>query len=206
MPRTAAALADDVARLCAALPPPARVLVDGVGSTALADDVAGRLVGAGRPPVRVSADDFLRPAGERFEQGREDAEGFRTRWLDTQALHREVLAAAAGGRYLPALRDAARDRSARRPTCPLPDRAVLLVDGVLLLSRGLPAELVVHLAVSGPALLRRGVPAWQVEAFADYERLADPRTQCDVLVLADDPVRPALVVRSRHDQPGRHPS
>lgn len=165
------------------------MIVDGVGSGALADAVAERLVGIGRPPVRVRAGDFLRPAGERFEHGREDAEAFRTRWLDDRALRHEVLAAAARGTYLPALRDAARDRSARASAQALPDRAVLLLDGVLLLGRGLPAELVVHLAASRHALVRQGVPTWQLDAFAAYERDAQPRTSCDLLVLADDPAR-----------------
>lgn len=172
------------------------MLLDGVGSDRLADDVADRLAAAGRAPVRVSAGDFLRPAGERFEHGREDPEAFLTRWLDDGALAREVLRAAAQGRYLPALRDAARDRSARTPVRALPDRAVLLVDGVLLLGRRLPAELTVHLARSPAAMRRLGVPDWQVEAFERYERDVRPRLGCDVLVLAEDPARPAVVVRS----------
>ena len=161
---------------------------------------------AGRPPLRVSAGDFLRPAGERFEHGREDADHFRTAWLDAAALDREVLSAAPEGRYLPALRDAATDRSARARVQPVPPGAVVVVDGVLLLGRGLPAELVVHVAASPSALRRRGVPLWQLPAFADYEREAQPRRACDVLVLAEDPARPAVLVRARADRRSRQPA
>ena len=167
-----------------------RVLLDGVGS----DDLAGLLLAAlaPRPVARVPADGFLRPAGERFEHGREDAEALRTTWLDAAALQREVLEPAPAGSYLPALRDAERDRSVRLPPQPLPGGAVLVVDGRFLLDRGLPAELTVHVALSAAALRRRGVPEWQLPAFAEYAPAA--RATCDVLVLAEDPRRPAVVL------------
>ena len=170
-----------------------RVLLDGVGSRTLSDALVPGLRAAGRPPLQVHADDFLRPAGERFEHGREDEEAFRTTWLDAAALHREVLARE--GSYLPALWDVRADRSARRQVEPVPDGAVLLVDGVLLLGRGLPAELTVHVALSAAALARRGVPAWQLPAFAEYDRQVRPGEVCDVLVRAEDPQRPAVLFR-----------
>jgi hypothetical protein len=170
------------------------MLLDGVGTGELADDVAAALTAAARPWVRVRAQDFLRPAGERFEQGREDAEALRTTWLDAAALEREVLAAAPRGRYLPALRDASRDRSARRSPQDLPPTAVLLVDGLFLLDRALTADVTVHVALSPAALLRRGVPGWQLPAFAAHEGTA--RSLCDVLVLAEDPRRPAVLRRA----------
>ena len=168
------------------------MLVDGVGSAALADSLVPGLQSAGRPALRVSAGDFQRPAGERFEWGREDEESFRARWLDAEALEREVLSRADA--YLPALWDAEHDRSARRSLVPLPDRAVLLVDGILLLGRGLTAELTVHLSLSPGALRRRGVPDWQLPAFATYATTVRPEQACDVLVRAEDPRRPAVVL------------
>ena len=170
-----------------------RVLLDGVGSSALSDALVQRLAAAGRPALQVHAEDFLRPAGERFEHGREDEESFRTTWLDADALAREVLLR--HGDYLPALWDAVADRSARRAREPVPDRAVLLVDGLLLLGRGLPAEVTVHIALSPQALSRRGVPEWQLPAFAAYDREARPGELCDVLVRAEDPQRPAVLFR-----------
>lgn len=173
-----------------------RVLLDGVGSAALSDALVPGLAAAGRAPLQVRAADFLRPAGERYEWGREDVESFRTTWLDAGALDREVLSRAGSGSYLPALWDAAADRSARREVEPVPAGAVLLVDGVLLLGRGLPAELTVHVALSPAALRRRGVPEWQQPAFAAYDAEVRPGEVCDVLVRAEDPVRPAVLVRS----------
>lgn len=176
-----------------------RVLLDGVGSRALSDALVPGLAAAGRAPLQVHAEDFLRPAGERFEWGREDVEAFRTTWLDATALEREVLSRK--GSYLPALWDAAAERSARRAVAPVPEGAVLLVDGVLLLGRGLPAELTVHVALSPAALLRRGVPQWQLPAFAAYDQEVRPGEVCDVLVRAEDPLRPAVLVRSSGTPP-----
>ncbi len=171
------------------------MLVDGVGARAVADLLADRLVAGGRVPVRVSAGDFLRPAGERLEHGREDAQDFRERWLDAGALRREVVES--GDHYLPALWDAARDRSARAAVQPLPQRAVVVVDGLFLLDHALPAALVVHVALSPAALRRRGRPGWQLEAFAAYDDEVRPGEVCDVLVRAEDPARPAVLFRDR---------
>ena len=170
---------------------PTRVLVDGVGSGALADALVDGLVAAGRPPVRVSGADFQRPAGERYQWGREDVEAFRDRWLDTGALRREVLDRTDS--VLPALWDAARDRSARAVRVPVPPHGVVLVDGLFLLGLGLPADLVVHVSLSPAALLRRGVPEWQLPAFASYDEEVSPRELADDVVLAEDTRRPAVL-------------
>lgn len=172
---------------------PVRVLLDGVGTAELAAALVPGLRAAARPPLRVRGEDFLRPAGERFEHGREDEQDFRTRWLDAAALDREVLSRS--GSYLPALWDAAVDRSARRALEPVPAGAVLLVDGLFLLGHGLPYDVAVHVALSPAALTRRGVPAWQLPAFAAYDREVRPGEVCDVLVRAEDPLRPAVLVR-----------
>lgn len=168
------------------------MLLDGVGSDALADRLVEGLHRAGRDVVRVSADDFLRPAGERFEWGREDAQAFRERWVDVGALRREVLDAALLGAVLPSLWDAASDRSTRAVPVPLSARGVVLVDGVLLLGRGLPVELTVHHAMSPAALRRRGIPEWQLPAFTAYDEEMQPGEICDVLVRAEDPRHPAV--------------
>lgn len=170
-----------------------RVLLDGVGSDGLADDLVPGLRAAGRLPLRVRAQDFWRPAGNRFEHGREDAQSFREDWLDAAALQREVLGRPAD--YLPALWDIATDRSSRQAREPLLPGSVLLVDGVLLQGRGLSADLVVYVALSPAALRRRGIPAWQLPAFAAYDDAVQPGLVCDVLVRAEDPVRPAVLVR-----------
>jgi hypothetical protein len=169
------------------------VLVDGVGSGDLADSLVAGLATAGRAVLRVRGADFQRPAGERFEHGREDPESFRDRWLDAGALRREVL----GQRdsVLPRLWDAERDRSARVDRVPLSDSSVVVVDGLFLLGLGLPADLEVHVALSPAALRRREVPEWQLPAFSSYDELVRPGDLCQVLVRAEDPQRPAVLFR-----------
>ncbi|MDX6216088.1 MAG: hypothetical protein QOG99_1672 [Frankiales bacterium] len=137
----------------------------------------------------MPAQGFWRPAGERFEHGREDWQAFRDTWLDAAALRREVLDS--GDHYLPALWDVDRDRSARQTVLPLPDTAVIVVPGLFLLGLGLPG-LTVHLALSPGALRRRDVPMWQLPAFTTYDDDVQPGDSCDVLVRAEDPRRPAV--------------
>jgi hypothetical protein len=156
----------------------------------LALGVAAELTALGRVPLVVAATGYWRPAGERFQYGRDDWQAFRDTWLDHAALRREVLEA--GAAWLPALWDVERDRSARLVAEPVPDRAVLLVHGLFLQGLGLPAELTVHVALSPAALLRRGVPEWQLEAFRTYDEEISPGDLCDVLVRAEDPLRPAV--------------
>ena len=119
-----------------------------------------------------------------------DDQGAFAAYYVAPVVRREVLEA--GATWLPALRDVDRDRSARADREPVPNRAVLLVHGVLLQGLGLPAELVVHLALSTAALVRRGVPAWQLPAYASYNDVVAPGEIADVLVRAEDPLRPAV--------------
>ena len=169
------------------------MLLDGVGADSLAATLVDGLLAAGRLPVLISTNDFLRPAGVRFEYGREDEQAFRELWLDEGTLRREVLERA--DTYLPSLWDPERDRSTRAARQPVPARGVLLVAGVLLLGRSLPADLTVHLALSAAALRRRGVPAWQIPAFVAYADQIRPVENCDVLIRAEDPLRPAIALR-----------
>lgn len=191
--RTPATLAGELAERVALLPARARVLVDGVGGDALADALAEQLAHRGRVPLRVRGADFLRPAGQRYEHGREDVQSFRDDWLDVGALRREVLDDAQT--WLPALWDATRERSARAARAPVPPQGVVVVDGLFLLGHGLPAQLTVHVALSPGALRRRGVPQWQLPAFAAYDREVAPADHCQVLVRAEDAQRPAVRYR-----------
>jgi hypothetical protein len=70
-----------------------------------------------------------------------------------------------------------------------------VLDGSLLLGRGLPFELTVHLTLSRGALARR-MPddrSWTLPAYARYEREADPLRTADVVLKVDDPGHPALI-------------
>jgi hypothetical protein len=73
---------------------------------------------------------------------------------------------------------------------------VLLVDGALLLGRGLPFDLAVHARLSGPALRRRtpAEQAWTLPAYERYQREVGPERVADVVIRADDPRHPAVVI------------
>ncbi|WP_158373582.1 uridine kinase [Cellulosimicrobium cellulans] len=181
-----------------------RVLLDGAPPTApgaLADALVEPLRARGHSAVRVRAGDFLRPAGVRFEHGREDPDALLDDALDAGALIREVLdplGPGGDGTYLPALWDAARERSARATRVPVAPGTVLLLDGGLLLGRGLPADLTVHLAVRPETLERRTPPAdvWRLAAEERYRAEADPERTADVVVRVDDPRRPGWVLEA----------
>ncbi|WP_026423684.1 uridine kinase [Actinokineospora inagensis] len=177
-----------------------RVIIDGAPPTApaeLADAVATRLRVLGRPVLRVSAGDFLRPASLRFERGKQDPDARYDLWLDEGALRREVLVplgADGAGRALPALWDAEVDRATRAAYVDLPVGGVLLLDGELLLGRGLPHEVSAHLWLS-PAALTRRLPAeehWALPAFTRYDTEVRPLHTADLAIRVDDPRHPAM--------------
>ena len=136
-PVTPELLVDRLVQLVAARDGRVRVIVDGAPPTrpgALADALVDPLRALGRPAFRVHADDFLRPASVRFEHGRHDPDAYLEDRLDAGALGREVLDPfAARGRFLPTLWDAVADRSTRAAFVDAPERAVLVLDGSLLL-------------------------------------------------------------------------
>ena len=178
-----------------------RVIVDGAPPTrtnALADALVDPLRALGRPVVRVHAHDFLRPASVRFEHGRHDPDAYLEDRLDAGALGREVLDPfTAEGRYLPTLWDAVADRSTRAGFVDAPQRAVLVLDGSLLLGRWLDAELTVHLTVRRATLARRTPEEdrWTLPAFSRYDEETEPTQLADVVVHVDDPRHPALDIR-----------
>ena len=178
-----------------------RVAVDGPPAAA-PDALAGALVdplrARGRAVLHVRAVDFLRPASVRLEQGRTNPDAYYEAWVDEAGLRREVLDPAGpdgSGRVLPSLWDASADRASRAAYVELPDRAVLLVSGALLLGGGLPFDLTVHLVLSPAALHRRAGAdqRWTLPAFARYADEVDPAAFADVVVRVDDPRHPALV-------------
>ncbi|GAA2876832.1 uridine kinase [Streptosporangium fragile] len=204
-PISPSSLVEELADRVAAAPRDSRVRVALDGAPAarpgdLADALTGPLRLRGREVLRVSADDFLRPASLRFEFGRTDPDNFYTDWYDYGGLVREVLAPldpGGPGKVLPTLWDSVADRATRAPYVTLPPGGVLLLDGPLLLGRGLPFEVTVHLWLSPGALARRTPEErrWTLPAYARYEEEADPVRSADVVVRVDDPRRPALVTR-----------
>ncbi|GGP98896.1 uridine kinase [Streptosporangium pseudovulgare] len=205
-PITPSLLVEELADRIAAAPRDAwvRVALDGAPAARpedLADALAGPLRLRGREVMRVSARDFLRPASLRLEHGRTDPDAYYDDWLDLKGLVREVLAPlgpGSSGRIVPTLWDSVTDRATRAPYVTVPPGGVLLLDGGLLLGRGLPFDLTVHLWLSPGALDRRTDPGlrWTLPAYARYEDEAGPVKSADVVVRADDPRHPAVVGRS----------
>ena len=176
-----------------------RMVIDGA-QAADPHDLAARLVVAlARPAVQVRADAYWRPAGQRFEWGKQDEEAWLHDWLDEGALRREVLDHfRETGRVLPALRDPVTDRSVRTSYVDLPVDGVVVVSGSTLLGRGLPFDLAVHLRLTPAALARRtpDAEAWTLPALGRYVAERAPESLADVVVRCDDPRHPALVVRT----------
>jgi hypothetical protein len=181
-----------------------RVAIDGPDA-ARPDDLADALVAPlrarGRPAVRVRAADHLRPASLRLERGREEPDSFYEDWLDAEGLVREVLTPlnpGGTGRIRPVRFDVLADRASRTPFTAVPPGAVLLLSGPLLLGRGLPLELTVHIVLTAAALRRRTPAEWQwtLPAFARYDEEVDPQSWADVVIRADDPRHAAIVDRN----------
>ena len=171
-----AGVADAVTELVLARPGRTRLVLDGpppADPGSLAAEIGERLRVAGRVAVPVRAADFLRPASVRLEYGRADPDEFLDGWLDEGALRREVLDPAGrggSGRVLPRLWNADTDRAYRAGYEQLPDDGVVVLSGALLLGRGLPADLAVHLRMGERALARLLPPDehWTLPAYARY--------------------------------------
>jgi hypothetical protein len=178
-----------------------RVGIDGPAAAAperLADALVDPLRAGGRPAVRVSTADFLRPASLRLEFGRQNPDSYYLGWFDEPGIAREVLDPAGpggSGRILTRLWNATTDRAAREPYLDLPPGAVVIVSGPLLLGGGLVFDLTVHLELS-PAALRRRTPEaeqWTLPALQRYADEVAPASFADMVVRADDLRHPAIV-------------
>jgi hypothetical protein len=201
-PVTPDALVDDLADRVAGRSGWQRVAIDGADASHpadLADALVAPLRLRGRETVRVRSEDHLRPASLRFERGRADPDSFYDDWLDAEGLVREVLEppSRGTGSIRPVRWDAEADRASRTGFVHLAHGAVIILSGPLLLGRGLPLDLTVHLDLSPAALARRTSPelAWTLPAYARYESEVDPVALADLVVRMDDPRHPAIVER-----------
>lgn len=179
--------------------------VDGaaeLGGTALADAVAARVQTLGRPVIRVSTDWWWRPASVRLELGRTDIDMLLSGWIDTAALHRELLdplRPGGSGRYLRRLRDPNTDRSLREERVTALPRSVVLLDGPFLKASGLTLDVVVHLQVSTGTLARSLPPdrRWWVEGHERYRDEHRPTESATAVIAYDHPGAPAIAWRQR---------
>jgi hypothetical protein len=182
---------------------PLRVAVDGpdaAGPLTLAKSLVDPLRARGQDAVVIDARTFWRDASLRLEFGREDVESFAG-WLDDGALRREVLDAVrtspqstGPATVLPALRDPQTNRSLRLPRRAVSPAGVVLVAGPLLLGRGLPFDMTIHLALTPGARARRTEAQWQwtLPAFDRYDDEVTPADVADVVLRMDDPRHPAI--------------
>ncbi len=186
-----------------------RVGIDGADAARpaeLADALVDPVRLRGRLVIRVRTVDHLRPASLRFERGRTDPDSFYEDWLDVDGLRREVLeplATGGTGRIRPSRWDAAADRADRTDYVRVPARGVVLLSGPLMLGRGLPLDLTVHLDLSPAALVRRTPVdlAWTLPAYRRYAEEVAPAQVADVVVRVDDARHPAVAEREPHRPP-----
>ncbi len=179
-----------------------RVAVDGApsaGAEALAGRVVEQVLADGGYAVHVPAGGFLRAASLRLERGRTNPDAYYEDWLDLRALTREVLtpaAAGGSGRVLPSLWDPVTDRATRAAYLDVPAGGVVVVSGTMLLGAGLDFDVTVHLTQSAAAIARRTPPEmqWTLPAFQRYDEEVQPQELADVVVRAEDPRHPALVL------------
>lgn len=182
---------------------PLRVAMDGAEpwEIELLTRLTGRwIAAAGRHAIRVQSRFFLRPRSIRYERGRTDPDSYYDDWLDTAGLQREVLDPLGPGgtrRFLPSLWDPATDRATRAEYAEAEPNAVILVDGPLLLGRGLGFDLHVHVHVGPQALVRRTPTEeqWTLPAFGRYAEEVHPTEIADVVIRTDDQAHPALLHR-----------
>ncbi len=180
-----------------------RLGVDGAvdaETDAVAAAVVEEALGQGVAVLRVRARDFLHRRSVRLEWGSHDVDAAFDRWVDWASLQREVLAPLADPAvmtWLPRLRDAATDRSAREAVRRAAPGALLVVDGTYLLRWELSGALdvAVHLITSPAALARRFPDDADPRpgAWARYLAECDPAARADLLVRHDHPGRPALL-------------
>ncbi len=197
---------------------------DGVGKTTFADALAAHLASypgkASRPSptpdqgyavVRASIDDFHHPSAHRHAEGRTG----RTVWersFDIAAVRRELLdpwRTGVGAAYRRRWHDLATDADLDEPAEGVPERGVLVVDGVFAQRAELRDawDLVVYLDApdevraarmaardGGSADLDHPDQVRYLEAQRLYRDLVDPRSRADVVVDVTDLTQPRLLL------------
>ncbi|MEO3748327.1 uridylate kinase [Plantactinospora sp. B5E13] len=212
-----AELADEL--LGRTVPYTLRVAVDGpdaAGKTTLADELAAR-IGTTRPVIRLSIDQFHRPAAVRRRPGVLSPAGYYHDSFDHDAVIDKVLrplGPGGNGHYLPGTFDHRTDSATRAATERAPADALLLFDGVFLLRPELSAfwDVSVYLHVDPEvALARARVRDLAVfGSVAEVERRyrlrylpgqrlyrydARPAERADVVLDMNDPLVPVVVRR-----------
>jgi uridine kinase len=192
---------------------PVRVAVDGpdaAGKTTLADELAVALSGV-RPAIRVSVDDYIRPAEQRSQGPGVPAAGYFDDNFDLASLITGYLIPLGpDGDHMGPDGDR-RYRAADGSTGSAPYDAMLLVDGVFLLQARLRPywDVGIYLHIGQDEMLRRGVlrdrdryggedaarglfetqliPGWRA-----YQVQHDPAAAATIVIDHEDPSHPAI--------------
>lgn len=113
------------------------VAIDGAsgsGKSTFADELAATLEISGEEVIRASIDSFHRPRRERYRLGADSPEGYYRESHDIEGLVHQLLRpfASGDGRYRVALFDEPSDRPINDPAESVPERAILIFDGLFL--------------------------------------------------------------------------
>ncbi len=183
---------------------------DGSGASALADRVAQVCRSRGRPVVRITGEDFLRPRHIRYRRGTDSPVGFLEDTFDDDAFRQLVLEPLNGGdgRIVQKIRDPRTDTPVDSPAVSVDRDALVLVDGTFLLRRSLRDYwgLRVLLAVDDERVARAAHREQMVEEGADgvvadhrqrrargfalYLERDDPESVADIVIDTTDDLRP----------------
>jgi uridine kinase len=175
--------------------------VDGSGKTTFADELAEVVRESGRfaEVVRASVDGFHHPREHRHAHGR-TGEAFWSRSFDYPALLRELVTpwrTGPGSSYRPAVHDVATETALDLPAAVVPERGLLLLDGIFTQRDGLREHwdlavfLDVPFEVSVSRMARRDgtvddtahpSQARYVDGQRIYLATCDPRARADVVV------------------------
>jgi uridine kinase len=177
---------------------------DGSGRSSLADRLAAACRDRGRPVVRIAEQDFLQPHRIRDRRGSENAEGFFEDTFDYAALRHLVLEPLTDGdrAVVRRIRDPSTDDPVHVPTEPVPEDAVVIVDGPFLLRKALRGYwslgVLLETAAFDPAGTGRDDRATadrsrRARAFALYLDRDQPGGAADIIIDTTDAQRPVPI-------------
>ena len=194
---------------------PATVAVDGPdgsGTSTVADQLAAVIRSRGRAVVRLHSDEFLRPRRTRDRRGNNSPEGFLEDTVDIAAIRQLVLEPLARGdqRIVPRIHDPGPDAPVNPHFEEVPDDAVVIMDGQLLLRKGLREDwsLRVVLTIDEDERRRRAGPRppgdrtaaagsdihlGRVRGFDLYLERDDPVSAADIVIDTTNPDRPVPI-------------
>lgn len=201
---------------------PLRVAIDGIdaaGKTTLADELVQPVEKRGRRVIRASLDGFHRPRVEHYRRGMDSAVGYYLDSVDYPAL-RDILLSPLGPDgdryYRTAVFDFRIDEPVNEPIRVAHGGAVLLFDGVFLLRPELTPywDFRIFVEVNFETAVRRAIPrdidlfgsreavrvryqGRYVPAQSNYQEKVQPRSLADVVVVNNDPSKPAFSLLPR---------